>query len=320
MLKLYDETKTAITELPNIYDYYIEEAINTLPTLHFKYGLDNSDVDSIREEGYVRAPYLSDDSNDWFVIKEVRKDFNELDVMCVLDHSQFNYTHFYKLNFGTSYKTVKKTRKDKKGHTHTKKVKVKVDTKKTCDDALDLIIDKSSLDTAGWLYVDSRSNKKQAKKRVFKVRKCTPWTAFLKTVKIWNYEWLINNDDKAIYLYDKVGGDKGAYFIEELNLTNLEVDKNSNGVITRLYPYGKTLNKVIKGDKVSCTITVNGAIKASTGKTITKADAAVDSSGHKVKTKYLENRNTINKKILAHKTWSDIDDSQDLYDEALDNR
>ena len=45
--------------------------------------------------------------------------------------------------------------------------------------------------------------------------------------------------NKGISVYEKYGEDRGAYFIERLNLKRLQVQSNSYDFATRLIPIGK---------------------------------------------------------------------------------
>lgn len=45
--------------------------------------------------------------------------------------------------------------------------------------------------------------------------------------------------NKLVYIYQAMGSDKGAYFIDKLNLKQLEVQRNSYDFCTRLIPIGK---------------------------------------------------------------------------------
>ena len=152
---------------------------------------------------------------------------SEVTVTAYLNNAQFTSNHFEYLSFGTYTKNVKKKKKT---------VKKKYDKKDTLAAAMKLILADMA---AGWTFEDNRSAKNKAKKRIFKVHKCTAWTAFKAAVKTWKFEFLIDRPNKIVKAYDKVGTDNGAYFFEELNLTNLEVQRSSTDYYTRIWPYGK---------------------------------------------------------------------------------
>lgn len=45
--------------------------------------------------------------------------------------------------------------------------------------------------------------------------------------------------NKKVYIYEEMGADKGAYFIDQLNLKAVNQQRNSYNYITRLIPVGK---------------------------------------------------------------------------------
>lgn len=277
MLILKDASAQFITRLSQYYDYNITDEINTLPILTFKYPLDDRWTNAITEEGYICTA-----DND-YTIKEIKKDFTEVTVTAYLNNAQFTSNHFEYLSFGTYTKNVKKKKKT---------VKKKYDKKDTLAAAMKLILADMA---AGWTFEDNRSAKNKAKKRIFKVHKCTAWTAFKAAVKTWKFEFLIDRPNKIVKAYDKVGTDNGAYFFEELNLTNLEVQRSSTDYYTRIWPYGK---------------------KTKDG--YTSIVGATDVNGNKVTTKHIDDRRFINKSKARHWTNANDDDPQDLYDDAYE--
>ena len=58
-------------------------------------------------------------------------------------------------------------------------------------------------------------------------------------IAYFGYEAKYDNINKFITVEQQLGYDKGCYFIEELNLKKLDIDSDTNNLITRLEPIGK---------------------------------------------------------------------------------
>lgn len=57
-------------------------------------------------------------------------------------------------------------------------------------------------------------------------------------IDIWNCDIRYDAINKVVYFYNSMGSDKGAYFMDRLNLSELEVQGSSYDFITRLIPLG----------------------------------------------------------------------------------
>lgn len=74
---------------------------------------------------------------------------------------------------------------------------------------------------------------------------CSGWDVIQQAITVYRCEIIFNSIEKTISIYEKVGENKGAYFIERLNLKRLQVQSNSYDFCTRLICIGKdglTLN------------------------------------------------------------------------------
>lgn len=67
----------------------------------------------------------------------------------------------------------------------------------------------------------------------------TGWTILQKALSTYRCECIIDTLQKAIDIYDRIGKDKGAYFIEGLNLKKVTRKSDTYDFYTRIYPIGK---------------------------------------------------------------------------------
>ena len=67
----------------------------------------------------------------------------------------------------------------------------------------------------------------------------TGWTILQKALSTYRCECIIDTLQKAIDIYDRIGEDKGAYFIEGLNLKKVIRKSDTYDFYTRIYPIGK---------------------------------------------------------------------------------
>ncbi|MDU7866349.1 MAG: phage tail spike protein, partial [Pantoea sp.] len=89
----------------------------------------------------------------------------------------------------------------------------------------------------GWrLNSDNCNNRK---KRTIRMTNCSSWTIIQKAKKLYDIEFKFDTLNKIIMLFDKIGDDRGIYFIDSLNLRALQVQGNSYGFYTRIIPTGK---------------------------------------------------------------------------------
>lgn len=68
---------------------------------------------------------------------------------------------------------------------------------------------------------------------------CTAWDVLQDVLKTYMCECRIDSIGKAVHLYERIGVDRGAYFMEGLNLRRLTVKSNTYDFYTRIYPVGK---------------------------------------------------------------------------------
>lgn len=98
----------------------------------------------------------------------------------------------------------------------------------------------------GWLIECS-----VPKKRTVRKTNSTAWDILQQVIRTYRLEPIIDSKNKKVYLYDKVGSDKGVYFTDELNLKSLNIQGSSTDFCTRIVPIGKDGLKIsdINGGK-----------------------------------------------------------------------
>lgn len=77
------------------------------------------------------------------------------------------------------------------------------------------------------------------KKRTIRLTNTSAWLVLKKIVDTFRLEMKIDSLNKKIILQDKVGGDKGSYYTDELNLKSIDIQSNSTDFYTRILPLGK---------------------------------------------------------------------------------
>jgi phage minor structural protein len=78
------------------------------------------------------------------------------------------------------------------------------------------------------------------KKRTVRIEQnCSAWDVVQQVITTYRCEIVFDSISKTISIYEKYGEDRGAYFIERLNLKRLQVQSNSYDFATRLIPVGK---------------------------------------------------------------------------------
>lgn len=78
------------------------------------------------------------------------------------------------------------------------------------------------------------------KKRTVRIEQnCSAWDVAQQAITTYRCEIVFDSISKEISIYEKYGEDRGAYFIERLNLKKLQVQSNSYDFATRLIPVGK---------------------------------------------------------------------------------
>ena len=77
------------------------------------------------------------------------------------------------------------------------------------------------------------------KKRTINIENCTrPWDILKECLKTYDAECKINTLKKTVDIYGQIGSDKGAYFVEGLNLKELTLTNDTYNFYTRIMPVG----------------------------------------------------------------------------------
>lgn len=99
-------------------------------------------------------------------------------------------------------------------------------------------IDKAlALALAGTDWIVGKCNLK--KRRTVRISNCSSLDIIKEIKKIYRCDLVFNTLTKTIDLYKSLGEDKGAYFIDSLNLKDLSIQGNSYDYYTRIIPIGK---------------------------------------------------------------------------------
>ena len=168
-------------------------------TLSFSYPVADIKSSLIQEEGYVRT------SENEYVIKEINEDEDYLQVKCILNLEDFNTMYPATLNF--TGQTI--------------------------------------LQAFNWLCTNTTGSWTVAYCDVTDVISLDPLTNpkysnIINTLRdMYDFEIRFDSINKKIYIYQQMGSDKGAYFIDKLNLKKLEIQRSSYDFITQMLPIGK---------------------------------------------------------------------------------
>lgn len=103
-------------------------------------------------------------------------------------------------------------------------------TEQTITDCLNL-----ALAGTGW----SVGTCNVTKKRTVRKTACSVWDIIQEAISTYRIEIEFDSLNKKINIYDKIGSDKGAYFVDNLNLKELTVQGNSYTYYTRIQAVGK---------------------------------------------------------------------------------
>lgn len=82
------------------------------------------------------------------------------------------------------------------------------------------------------------------KKRTIRKTNCSTWDIIQQAKKTYLVEIEFDSINKIVKVYEKIGTDKGVYFMDSLNLRSLEVQSNSYDFYTRMIAKGKDDLKV----------------------------------------------------------------------------
>ncbi|MGU9408830.1 phage tail spike protein [Clostridium perfringens] len=201
LLQLYDKNKKKIAALTEYENLCIESILESGDkTLSFYYSLFYKFYDEIEEETYIRT------KTDEYVVKAKGGDSNDNKTLftCKLNVEELEGTIFDRFE----------------------------SVEQNLLDALNLAI----VGTGWRLNSDNCNNRK---KRTIRMTNCSSWTIIQKAKKLYDIEFKFDTLNKIIMLFDKIGDDRGIYFIDSLNLRALQVQGNSYGFYTRIIPTGK---------------------------------------------------------------------------------
>ena len=101
----------------------------------------------------------------------------------------------------------------------------------TIEDALNL-----AFVGTGWIVKTSSITKK----RTLRLTNTNAWNILQQARKTYRCEIKLDSINKTVTIVERLGSDKGVYFIDSLNLISLNKQSNSNDFYTRLIALGKT--------------------------------------------------------------------------------
>lgn len=93
------------------------------------------------------------------------------------------------------------------------------------------------LDGTGWRIVNNVTDKTKTRNMYGKIT--NSYNLLLLMCTVFGVEIQYNTHTKTITIVDELGGDKGAYFISDLNLKKVTHDTHSHKFITRVIPVGR---------------------------------------------------------------------------------
>lgn len=115
---------------------------------------------------------------------------------------------------------------------------------KTVDECLT-----EAIDGTGWKVIRCDVSKK----RTIRIEQnCSAWDVAQQAITTYRCEMVFDSLNKGISVYEKCGEDRGAYFIERLNLKRLQVQSNSYDFATRLIPIQRGVQSAAYQRSVSC--------------------------------------------------------------------
>lgn len=93
-----------------------------------------------------------------------------------------------------------------------------------------------AIEGTGWTVVLCELTKKRT---ISKEDSCSAWNIVQSVITTYRCEVVFDTLKKQISIYEKIGKDSGAYFMERLNIKKLEIQTNTYDFATRLIPIGK---------------------------------------------------------------------------------
>lgn len=76
------------------------------------------------------------------------------------------------------------------------------------------------------------------KRRTLRQSQKTVWDIIKQALNLYMAEIRVDSINKIIYFESTIGEDKGCYFMEQLNLKTLNIESDTYGLVTRIYPVG----------------------------------------------------------------------------------
>lgn len=77
------------------------------------------------------------------------------------------------------------------------------------------------------------------KRTIDEQERVTAWDVLQKCLTTYRCECIIHSLTKTVEIYDRIGSDKGCYFMEGLNLRKISLKSDTYDFYTRIYPIGK---------------------------------------------------------------------------------
>ena len=77
------------------------------------------------------------------------------------------------------------------------------------------------------------------KRTIDEQERVTAWDVLQKCLTTYRCECIIHSLTKTVDIYDRIGSDKGCYFMEGLNLRKISLKSDTYDFYTRIYPIGK---------------------------------------------------------------------------------
>ena len=77
------------------------------------------------------------------------------------------------------------------------------------------------------------------KRTIDEQERVTAWDVLQKCLTTYHCECIIHSLTKTVDIYDRIGSDKGCYFMEGLNLRKISLKSDTYDFYTRIYPIGK---------------------------------------------------------------------------------
>ena len=93
-----------------------------------------------------------------------------------------------------------------------------------------------AFESTGWNVGECRVTKKRT---IDEQESVTAWDVLQKCLTTYRCECVIHSLTKTIDIYERIGSDKGCYFMEGLNLRKISLKSDTYDFYTRIYPIGK---------------------------------------------------------------------------------